>query len=318
MVIFEKMKPEDALWMSLTTITTVGYGDFSPQTTIGRLSTVLLLYTFAISVLTLIVSEVIEWRLLINDKKRYGYWVWKNMNNHIQIINSPNRGTSRYLKRLVVEINNTPSLKSHTVKLLSRKYAEGLPAELTDLKLLHRTGAAEEGDTLNSLKLQNAKYIVLIARDEYDSLSDSATYDVLMQIKDMNVNACIVAEAVLDHNHRRFKEAGASVVIRPIRAYPELVVRSMVSPGTEKVIEDLLDATGDSLYREEVTFKDKKWIDIVVDSMKLDIGTPIAYIHNGDMKMHPKADDICTGDALILLAKQESASKFSSLQTKIS
>jgi len=61
MVWFEKMSLADGLWMSLTTITTVGYGDLSPSTLVGRTVTVVSLYTFAISVLTLLISEIVEW-----------------------------------------------------------------------------------------------------------------------------------------------------------------------------------------------------------------------------------------------------------------
>jgi len=240
------------------------------------------------------------------------------MNNHIQIINTPNKGTVRYLTRLVAEINNTKSLASHPVKLLSRKYPDGLPPQLSELKLLHRTGAAEEGSVLSSINIERADYIVLIARDEHDTLSDSATYDVLTQIKEINTNASIVAEAVSDHNHVRFMKAGADVVIRPIRAYPELVVRSMVNPGTEKVIEDLLSAKGDSLYREDIVFREKKWVDIVSDALNLGVGTPVAYVERGDIKMHPKANTICSGEGLILMATQASTRNFNQLRNKLS
>ena len=36
----EHLSPVDALYFSVTTLTTVGYGDFSPQTTAGKLFTV--------------------------------------------------------------------------------------------------------------------------------------------------------------------------------------------------------------------------------------------------------------------------------------
>jgi len=314
MVMFEEMSWNDGLWMSLTTITTVGYGDLSPSTSIGRLITVLSLYAFAISVLTLLISEIVEWRLLINDKKRRGFWVWKTMMNHIQIINSPNVDPSRYLQRLIGEINATSLLNGHPVKLLSRKFPDGLPPELTALKLLHRTGAAEDFEMLNSIGLDKADYIILLARDPQDTVSDSITFDVLMQIRSINSPARVIAEAVADHNHQRFLDAGADVVLRPIRAYPELVVRAMVNPGTEKVIEDLLNAQGDSLYREDVVFEEIPWIELVTQSLKCGVGTPIAYTKNGQINMHPDAHQVCSGDGLIVLSKQHSIKNVSTLK----
>lgn len=317
MVVFEKMPWADGLWMSLTTITTVGYGDLSPATAWGRATTVIALYTFAISVLTLLISEIVEWRLLINEKKRTGFWIWKNMTNHIQIINSPNVDTERYLRRLIGEINATSGLEEHTVKLLSRKYPDGLPRSLTELKLLHRTGAAEDSDVLQSISIEQADYIILLARDPHDTVSDSVTFDVLTQIKTMDSSARIVAEAVADQNHKRFLAAGADVVIRPIRAYPELVVRAMVNPGTEKVIEDLLTADGDSLYREDVNFKDISWLDVVTKALACGVGTPIAYTQNGQINMHPEAQELCSGDGIIVLSKQNSISNVESLRQSL-
>lgn len=318
MVTFENMSFADGLWLSLTTITTVGYGDFSPQTLPGRLVTIISLYAFAISVLTLLISEIVEWRFIINDKKRRGFWVWKNMQNHIQIINSPNDDTERYLTRLITEINKTELLNSHLIKLLSRKFSDGLPEGLTQLKLLHRTGAAEDSEMLKSLNLENADYILLLARDAHDTLSDSATFDVLSQIKSMNIRARIVAEVVNEQNNQRFKEAGAEVVIRPIRAYPELLVRSMVHPGTEQIIENLVSVTGDSLYREDVCFKDKTWIDVVTKAMTCGVGTPIAFVENGEIKMSPEPHQVCSGEGLILMSKQESIKKSRNLSDLLS
>ena len=44
MMTFEGMKASDALWLTFTTATTVGYGDISATTLQGRSATVVLLY----------------------------------------------------------------------------------------------------------------------------------------------------------------------------------------------------------------------------------------------------------------------------------
>ena len=99
LIFFEGYSLGDALWMGMTTITTVGYGDISPVTTGGRLITVVTLYIFGIGILTYIVSEFIEFRLWRNGEKRYGRWRW-NMKDHILVINTPNIDSTGYLKQL--------------------------------------------------------------------------------------------------------------------------------------------------------------------------------------------------------------------------
>jgi voltage-gated potassium channel len=317
MVYFEKMSPADAIWMSLVSITTVGYGDFFPTTLGGRVTTVISLFIFAISVLTSLITEIVEWRVIITEKKRRGFWIWKKMNGQIQIINTPNNDTERYLSRLLAEIAATDTLKDLPVHLLSRKYPNGLPQGLVEQKLIHNTGAAEDIAILKQTNVDKAKYILILARDTGDTLSDSATFDVLNQIRSLDSDANIVVEAVADQNRERFLKSGADVVIRPMRAYPELAVRAMVHPGTEQVLEDLLCSKGDSLYREDIKFESTSWLDIVTSALTVGCGTPIAYISNGTVKLQPEATEMCSGDAIMLISKQELISKVSLLRQKL-
>ncbi|MBL4672212.1 MAG: NAD-binding protein, partial [Arenicella sp.] len=212
----------------------------------------------------------------------------------------------------------TDELKDLPVHLLSRKYPEGLPQSLVEQKLLHNTGAAEDIATLQRANVDEAAYVLILARDPSDTLSDSATFDVLNQIRSLGSDASVVAEAVADQNRERFLNSGADVVIRPIRAYPELVVRAMVHPGTEQVLEDLLCSKGDSLYREDISFDSKSWIDIVTSALAVGCGTPIGYTSDGKLKLQPAADEICSGDGIMLISKQESISKIELLRHKLS
>ena len=50
MVYFEGVLWGDAIWLTLTTVTTVGYGDFSALTPIGRSATAVLIYGFGIAI----------------------------------------------------------------------------------------------------------------------------------------------------------------------------------------------------------------------------------------------------------------------------
>ena len=317
MMAFEGKSFEDALWLSMVTIVTVGYGDLYPQTIWGRITIVLSMFILGISVLTSLVSEIIEWRLVVGEKKRKGFWVWKKMKNQIQIINAPNHDAERYLSRLLSEISITKQLKDSPVHLISRKFPNGLPQSLVKKKLLHTTGVSVDSEVLQQSNIEQASNILVLARDQNDDLSDSVTFDVLSQLRSLCSKPNIVVEAVSDHNYQRFIDAGANVVIRPIRAYPEMVVRSMVHPGTEKIIEDLLDAKGDSLHREDINFKDKTWIEIVTSALTIGCGTPIAYVSKGNITLQPEAQDICSGDSIILISKQDNTEKVKLLSKQL-
>jgi Ion channel. len=82
MVYFEGFSPGDALWLSITTATTVGYGDLSAGTWQGRLITVICIYFFAISVLAELAAEFIESRAQTLEAKRNRQMEMENERPH--------------------------------------------------------------------------------------------------------------------------------------------------------------------------------------------------------------------------------------------
>lgn len=88
MVDLEEMVVGDAIWLTLTTATTVGYGDFSAKTPLGRTGTIVLLYLGGIFIFSKIISDIVDIRAIRRDLKLKGLWRWM-MQDHILIINTP-------------------------------------------------------------------------------------------------------------------------------------------------------------------------------------------------------------------------------------
>lgn len=307
-VLAESMSIPDALWLSLTTVTTVGYGDFSPSTFIGRASMVVLMYGPAISIFSFVAAFIVEQRMIKRDKKLHGFWNWDMLMDHIQIINTPNDDTDRFLLRLVSEMHASAELEGKTVQLLSRKYPEGLPSSLVDLKVLHRTGAAEDGEILADINLQYATHILILARDSSDSLSDSVTLDVLLRAREINQKAVIVVEAVSDHNRDRFLSMGATAVTRPMRAYPEMLIRALCDPGSEQVIEEMFDADGMAPKTITVNYDNVLWQDLVNACVSAGLGYVVGFCSGGKVETNPAFSSNVTCDGLVILSdlsKQE-------------
>jgi len=295
----------DSVWLTLTTLTTVGYGDYAAVTPLGRSATILLLYSAGIALLARTFGEYIDYRVLRREYMASGRWRWK-MKNHVVIVNSPNVGGAFYLKRLIKQMRQTPKLADMSIQLLTSAFPDGLPQELRELGVVHYHDSAFTRESLQAVYINDASYIVVLASDPFDIRADSTTYDLLGHFRDLKVKGRVVVESVMDENRQRFFSARANSVLRPIRAYPELLVRAMVAPGTERLLENLFIHHGDHATRYEVTVDNVKWHLLACGMIKNDLGTPLGYIRSdGELVCNPPSDENVHATALIVVVDSE-------------
>ncbi|WP_138438179.1 potassium channel family protein [Marinobacter shengliensis] len=293
----------EAAWMTMTTLVTVGYGDFAPETTIGRLSTILLMFISAITLLTLIVSDYIEYRFYRRERILTGRWIY-NMKDHIVIINTPRSGGEQYFMRFASQIRSVPEYHTVPIMLLTRQFPGGLPAELSDCGIVHFHGSGNDPQALKAVHAGSAKHIIVLAADESDPFSDSLTFDIAHRLVESNLGARTTVECVSDHNRDRFKTLGVRTTIRPVRTYPEIMVRAVVAPGSEKVLEDMFNYERDHPHRYDLELDDLVWADIVSALVRHGIGTALAYIdHDNEVICHPPTNEEVEGKGLIVLVR---------------
>lgn len=306
MVFFEDLDWWQAFWLTMTSASTTGYGDISAVTFWGQFSTILLIYGLGITLLALIASDYVELRLMRKEMRIKGRIKWDDMQNHILIINTPKYDSERYLGLLISQISQTPELVDIPVQILTTAFPEGLPIELRSQGVVHHTGDALDDGMLTSAGVQKAKYIIVLCQDTQDSHCDSSTFDTLHRIQELAPTAFIMAEAINDSNRPRFKAAGANAVIRPVRAYPEMLVRSLIAPGTEQVLEDLFRHQGDHTIRLNVCLKGVTWAQVVTTLIQKNIGTALGYVQkNGDIITHPQTYSIIEAEGLIILINDD-------------
>lgn len=301
-------------WLTFTSITTVGYGDISAKTMYGQLATITLIYIMGIWLLAQLAGEYIDFRMDRRERMIKGQWRWKQMRDHIIIINTPMHDRDRYLSRLINQIRNTPETADVPVQILANDYPEGLPIELRELSVVHFHASVEEPGALDMVNLDLAQHIIILAEDTSSTRSDSFTLDILDRLKRIDHHASILAECVSDDNKGRFIEAGATVVMRPIRAYPEMTIRAIAAPGTQEILENLFTHNGDSACRYDIQIKDKAWAEIATKLVNADMGTPLGYIgENGEVITNPRAKNTINASALILMVKDEATPSFDSV-----
>ena len=314
MVLLEDMSIQGALWLTLTTITTVGYGDLSAVTVAGRTVTIVMLYIFGIFLLAQIAGEFIDFRMDRRDKMRLGLWRW-SMKDHIVIINTPDTDGVRYLQRLVEQIRKSASLTGHPVQILSPDFPVGLPHELTSLGVVLHQGEPEGRAQLHEVDVEEAAFILVLAVDATDYRSDSATLDILDQLKQYDLKGHVIAECVQDENRSRLVAHGSNAVLRPVRAYPELLVRTMAAPGTEEILENLFQHQGVHPHRYAVDLPSQTWGRLAARIILAGLGTPLGFVSNSNQVItNPKADSDVQGKAIFILVNHDLIPDLSDVQ----
>ncbi len=307
MQMFEGMSPSDGLWLTLTTVTTVGYGDLSAATAAGRTATVLLLYLGGIWVLAKTAGDYLDFRNERLSRKLRGEWRW-NMAGHILILNTPDANGEQYFVRLIEQFRASERYRDHPVQILTSEFPNGLPESLRGMPgVVHYHGRADDVDPLRAVGVEAADLIVVLAKDETDQASDGRTFDILHRLSELGAQGTLLAECVADRNRARLKKAGADVVIRPMRAYPEMIVRAFVAPGSEQIIENMFTSASDEYVRFDIPLAGLTWREIVCALITYDIGTAVAYVsaQDGSLQCNPPANDSVNATAVIVMVREE-------------
>lgn len=299
MVWFEGLDPWSATWLTFITVSTVGYGDVSAKTIYGQIATLTLLILPGIALFSALLGVVIERSTNRLERQRLGQWRW-NMKDHILIFNPP-RDVDTYVRIVVREFTQYPEYQHAPVMVVSTKFPNGLPASLQDMNVMLYSGSINHLATLNAVSVDLAKVIVVLANDPEDADSDAATFDVIHRIRELESKAYVVAEVLRDENRNRVRKIGANATMRPIRAYPEIAVRSVLAPGSELVIEELFDSAGSEYRTIQTPEISCKWWEVVRCCVEHDFGTPLAWVgEDGNVVINPLGSSECKFKALIL------------------
>lgn len=317
MMVFEKLPFGDALWLTLTTVTTVGYGDLSATTLEGRISTILILFVGSIFVIAKAAGDYFEYRSVKQKKKIKGEWRW-NMQQHIVIMNTPAHSGEHYFHRLIKQFQDSELFADKPIQILTSQFPNGLPASLRSLNnVVHYHGHADDVEALHAVNVQAADVIIMLVKREEDKGSDGRSFDVLHRLKDMGLNGQVLAECVDDENRQRLLDAGANIVIRPIRAYPEMIVRAFVAPGSERIIENMFNSRGDEYRRYPVTIEGQSWSRIMCALAEQNVGTAIAYISSYDQSLqcNPPGNESVHANAIFIMVREGNIPTNDSIQT---
>lgn len=308
MVTFEGLTPFQGLWLTLTTMTTVGYGDYSAESVSGRISTILLVFLGGIWIAFQSAATYFEHRSERRERMREGRWRWK-LTGHILLLNPPTRHAPTYLARLIREFRASRRFRPLPVQIVSSDFSDGLPDEIAEMGVVHYAGEAWEDSSLRAANATEADVIVILAADDVDPSTDGRTLDIVDRLRSLGAKGRILVECVDDANRSRFKRFGADLAVRPMRGYPEMIVRALAAPGAEAILEDMFTSRGDEVWRYDVAVFGCTWGKLASTLISANIGVPIAFRGAGEsrMRINPDSATIVDADKLFVLVREGNA-----------
>lgn len=295
--VFEGLELFDSFWLTMTTIMTVGYGDIAAKTVPGRISTIVLMYLGGIYTLTTAVGAYFEHLSSKREKQLTGKWSWK-MKNHL-IIFCPQNITTEYLTSLIRELRASKGHDHCTVELVSENYKSGLDQKLTELGVVHADICTDDEESFHKLNINRAKTVVVLS--DMHPKADALTRDIVEKVRHQGFTGTLIAECMHMKNKERLRQSGANSTPRVLRQFPEMISRSILSPGAEEVLELLFNSAGDECQKIDVALR-CKWKSVLMFCIEKDLGCAMGYLdENSQVQTNPSVNTDINAVALYLV-----------------
>ncbi len=217
----------DALYMTMITISTVGFREVFPLSDGGKLFTVLLIiFSFGIFgyVITSITRLVVEGALQQSYKQ---YQVKKQivkLENHVVVC-----GYGRNGFQACVE------LKEHGEKFVILEKRDHVVARiLEDPKLLYVQGDASSEEILEMAQIRKAKALITALPNDADNIF------VVLTAREMNPKLKIISRASEFRSDLKLRHAGATNVIMPDRIGGQRMAKLVTQPDVVEFVENIL------------------------------------------------------------------------------
>ncbi len=290
----------DAVYMTTTTLTTVGYGEVKPLSIPGKVFTctlILLGVATATYSFSKIIALVVEGEL---GKKRLKKRMEKELlelKDHVIVC-----GYGRLGKIVTKEIVEA---KQKVVVIDTGDHPQ---ISIEELGMTFIQGSAYDDDTLKLAGVQNAKVLLTMLP------SDAENVYVTLCARDLNPYLKIIARTEDDGGESRLKRAGASQVVAPYRLSGNKIVQQIIRPYVSDFLE-LAGGTKKNLFIEEVVVPmGSKLAGKTLEESELRAKTGAiiaAFISSsGTMTFNPTGKDIIeAGSTMIVFGEHQSLSK---------
>ena len=292
-MIVERWNLLDSLYMTITTLTTVGYGEVHPLSTEGRIFTIILilfgvgavLYALSAGAKVILEGELQE----LFGRKRLEKKI-KDLKEHYIICGYGRMG------RIICK-----ELKGEKMPfLVIEKNSDSIP---TSSSLLIMTGDATSDEMLKEAGIERAKGLISVLPTDAENLY------VVLSARGLNPNLFIVARAGEEGSESKLLRAGANKVVSPYSIGGLRIAHTVLRPAVVDFIEFATKTGNLELQMEEIPIPEGSYfIGRSLDQCGIgkELGIIIVGIKRatGEMRFNPTfRTTIKAGDTMIALGE---------------
>ena len=296
----------DALYMTVITITTVGFAEVNPLDDASKIFTVFLILTSIVIVgyaLTIITEYILSKNNVEELKHKRMQKKIDSMKNHIIICGFGRNGKQAATKLMAYK-------KSFVVVERDKEIIEKFQSEL--VSFVH--GNANEDEVLLQAGIDRASTLISALPSDADNLF------IVLTARQINKTMNIISRASQEASYNKLKLAGANNVILPDKIGGDHMASLVVVPDLIEFIDNLSIIGKSNINIEEVAVEklyNTKEIKTIRDlDLRRKTGcTVIGYKdEQGDYIVNPEADiKLIANSKVIVLGRPEQIQKLNSL-----
>ena len=296
----------DAVYMTVITVTTVGFGELQPFSPEEKIFTIFLILT-SITIFGYAVSAFSEYLV---SGKLFEHFKHKKVEKQITRLKGHTIvcGFGRNGKQAILKLKNYN--KKFVVVEKNKERTEILDSE----GILNINGDATLDETLLNAGIANASYLITALPSDADNLF------VVLTVSQLNKNCKVISRASNESSYSKLKIAGASNVIMPDKLGGNHMASLVTTPDVIEFVDRLTIEGETTANLEEVAVNDLplKYVNKTILDLDLRKQTGCTVIGfrnpNKEYIINPEADFKLIADShLIVLGRPEQIIKLREL-----